>query len=113
MPELHTMGVTWLPGESSRWATIRREDRETKLPDGWAGDVYALYANEAALAEPGCEAAFLPDPDRRTMPSSLSQSARRIYGLNRAMIVGSTWPAYLKVPFQLERCLDLIEELGI
>ncbi|UCF94902.1 MAG: xylulokinase [Desulfobacterales bacterium] len=111
----HTMGVTLAAGGSLRWVRDMLGGAENEVAK-WTGvDVYELFSQEAARAEPGSEGLlFLPYLIGERCPHPDPQARGGFIGLtlrhNRCSILRSVLEG---VVFSLMDVAELIREMGL
>ena len=110
----HTMGVTLAAGGSLRWVRDMLGGSENEVARWLGKDVYELYTEEAALAEPGCEGLLFlpyligercPHPDPKARGGFIGLTLRH----DRRSILRSVLEGAV---FSLKDVVGLIEEMG-
>ncbi|MCK4962768.1 MAG: xylulokinase, partial [Anaerolineales bacterium] len=110
----HTMGVTLAAGGSLRWVRDMLGGSENEVARWLGKDVYELYTDEAALAEPGCEGLLFlpyligercPHPDPKARGGFIGLTLRH----DRRSILRSVLEGAV---FSLKDVALLIEEMG-
>ena len=111
----HTMGVTLAAGGSLRWVRDMLGGAEKEVARWLGKDVYELYTDEAALAQPGCEGLLFlpyligercPHPDPKARGGFIGLTLRH----DRRSILRSVLEGAI---FSLKDVARLIEEMGI
>ena len=111
----HTMGVTLAAGGSLRWVRDMLGGSENEVARWLGKDVYELYSDEAALAEPGCEGLLFlpyligercPHPDPKARGGFIGLTLRH----DRRSMLRSVLEGAI---FSIKDVARLIEEMGI